>query len=98
MRPARILRKLALGATRAARSLSGNARVFFYTEFMWSLPVAWYGYYFPMYVRQLGISEDGWGLLLSIGSLVHLLFSPVGGFLADRFGRKRTLILVCSVT
>ena len=46
----------------------------------------------PLYAdRQLGMSTGQIGLLISLNTMVALLFKPVMGALADRFGLKRSL-------
>jgi len=47
---------------------------------------------FPMIVRQLGISFQDVGLLITAFTLPGVLLTPVMGVLADRWGRKRVLI------
>ena len=46
----------------------------------------------PLYAdRQLGMSAGQIGVLISLNTMVALLFKPVMGALADRFGLKRSL-------
>ncbi|MDX9821315.1 MAG: MFS transporter [Syntrophales bacterium] len=48
--------------------------------------------FLPFYVRELGITERlvaYWsGILMASGSLVMVFFSPLWGWIADRYGRK----------
>jgi len=47
---------------------------------------------FPTIMRELGITEQEVGLLISFFTVPGVLFAPVAGVLADRIGRKKILI------
>jgi ACDE family multidrug resistance protein len=47
---------------------------------------------FPKMVEALGVTEQSIGLLITAFTLPSFLFAPLGGILADRFGRKRLLV------
>ena len=47
---------------------------------------------FPSIVRELDITADQVGLLITFFSLPGVILSPVMGMLADRYGRKRILV------
>lgn len=44
-------------------------------------------------VRQIGLTEIQWGWIVSCAAVVFMLVSPLWGRWADRFGRKRMLML-----
>ncbi len=46
----------------------------------------------PSISRSLGVSTDQIGLLITFFTIPGILFTPVLGIMADRFGRKRILI------
>jgi len=50
----------------------------------------------PLYILELGASKEELGTLLMLSSAGMLLFQIPGGFLADRFGRKK--IILCGAT
>ncbi len=58
--------------------------------------LAFVGPFLPLYVRELGITEESrvrfWaGLLAFAPSIMFVIFSPLWGWLADRYGRKLML-------
>lgn len=63
-----------------------------YTGFAFVMP------FLPLYVRQLGVRDDGatvlWaGVLIGVAPLLAGLMAPVWGRLAERFGHKRMALL-----
>jgi ACDE family multidrug resistance protein len=51
----------------------------------------------PDILADLGQTDDAAGLLVATGSLAGIVVAPVGGFLADRFGRRIVLTLSLGV-
>lgn len=47
----------------------------------------------PFYAEDLGASPTELGLLMSVYSIMQLLFSPIWGKISDRIGRKPVLLL-----
>ena len=47
---------------------------------------------FPKMIEALGITEQSIGLLITAFTLPSLIFTPLGGIMADRLGRKRTFV------
>ncbi len=47
---------------------------------------------FPSVVRELGISPQDVGLLVTVFTLPGIFLTPVYGILADRYGRKKILV------
>ncbi|MCD6357235.1 MAG: MFS transporter [Thermoproteales archaeon] len=81
----------------AYRAWGRNARVLVITEPLWSVPMSWIFFYRPIYLRELAFSEAEIGLLYSIPLVLQLFMPLLGGYLADRFGRKRTFMLFDAV-
>jgi len=73
--------------------LEGNARVIVVTEGISCVTFAWYGFYLPLYMVALGVSELQVGLLASVMMASRVLATFLGGYFADRFGRKRVLVI-----
>ncbi len=46
----------------------------------------------PTIEKEIGISPLKSSMIISVYSIVSILFIPVAGFLSDRFGRKKTII------
>jgi len=70
-----------------------NARVLVLTEPLWSLPFSWFFFYRPIYMREVGFGEAEIGAFYSIPLISQLFMPLVGGYLADRFGRKGVFML-----
>ena len=74
-------------------SVQGNSRVIVFTEGACAVPYQWLGTYLPLYMVALGVGKVELGLLASLLSAVQLLSTLIGGYMADRFGRKRVLVV-----
>ena len=75
-------------------NLEGNARVIVVTEGVAAVSFQWYASYFPLYMLALGVSEAQVGVLAGALALTKLISTVLGGYFADRFGRKRILVTV----
>jgi MFS family permease len=75
------------------KAVPGNAGVLVVTEGLASIPFGWYATYLPLYMLALGVSEVQIGLFASVAAATQFLSTLVGGYAADRFGRKRTLVI-----
>ena len=68
--------------------LRGNERACVYTEPLWGIPHSLYIPFFTVYQHALGVSDSQIGALLSLGMVLQVLSSLIGGILTDRFGRR----------
>lgn len=75
-------------------SLEGNARVIVVTEGVAAVSFQWYGSYMPLYMLALGVSKAQVGMLAGAVVLTKTVSTLLGGYAADRFGRKRMLVSV----
>ena len=75
-------------------NVKGNARVIVLSEGAGAITFQWADIYLPLYMLALGASEIQVGLLASVFILTQFISSFVGGYIADRFGRKRVLVVV----
>ena len=50
--------------------------------------------FFPQITAAFGVGDSALGLLNAIGFFARMLFGPIWAIAADRFGRKRILLLV----
>jgi MFS family permease len=73
-------------------SVQGNARVIVITEGIAAISFQWFRTYFPLYMLALHVNEVQIGLLESVLILTQLISTLLGGYVADRLGRKRTLV------
>lgn len=74
-----------------------NARVLVATEALFAVFMSWVFFYQAIFMRTLGLDEITIGLVVTVPSLIQIFLPMLGGYLADRFGRKRTLLLFDSV-
>lgn len=74
-------------------ALEGNARVIVVTEGVAAISFEWYGTYLPLYMLALGVDKMQVGVLASALIATKLLSTLLGGYLADRLGRKRVLVV-----
>jgi len=74
-----------------------NAKVLVLTEVLWGVPMSWIFFYQVIFMRSLGMDE----VLIGFTAMLPLIFQAflpmLGGYLADRFGRKRVLMLFDTV-
>jgi MFS family permease len=73
--------------------VEGNARVIVVTEGIAAISFQWQRTYFPLYMAALGVSELQIGLLGSVLIFTQVISTLLGGYVADRLGRKRTLVV-----
>jgi len=74
-----------------------NAKVFVATEILFGVPMSWIVFYRVIFMKSLGLSEVLIGLLISMPYLFQMFLPMLGGHLADKFGRKRVLMVFDSM-
>lgn len=74
------------------RDWGRNARVLIATEPLWSIPMSWIFFYRPIFMKSLGVSEVEIGFTITLYSILQTFLPLLGGYLADRFGRKRVFM------
>ena len=80
--------------------LSNNTKWLLITEPGWSLPMPWVFYYQPLYMKVLGVSEIGLGLLTSFGMGMSIILPFVGDYFGEKIGKKWAFIildLICNI-
>ncbi|MCU6790519.1 MFS transporter [Paenibacillus sp. WQ 127069] len=73
--------------------LQGNARGCLIYEPMFIVPYSLYLTYASIYMLELGITETEIGLVTSLGLVLQIFTSLISGYLTDRMGRKRALLI-----
>lgn len=75
------------------RSMPRDIKLMTLSLFLWGSGYGLYAYVFPLHIRSLGASPGQVGVVFSI-MMVALAASYIpGGVIADRFERKRTILL-----
>lgn len=76
-----------------------NARVLVATEPFWSIPMSWIFFYRSIFLREaVRLTEVEIGILSSIYTVIAAIFPILGGYLADKFGRKKVFMILDSLT
>jgi len=71
----------------------GNPKVLLLMEPLWGIPFHLIAPFTALYMQALGISDIQIGILLSVGTVIQVIFSSFGGILTDKLGRKPTTML-----
>lgn len=80
------------------KKIGRNARVLIVTEFLVSVPMRWVFFYRPMFLSiVIGLSSIEIGFLITMCNAFSSFMPILGGYLADRFGKKIILMLFDSV-
>lgn len=74
-------------------NVKGNARVLVITEGISNIAFQWYGTYLALYMVALGVDEIAIGWLTSALLFTQIIGTFLGGGFADRFGRKKVLVV-----
>jgi len=74
-----------------------NAKVLVFTEALWGIPMSWIYFYQVIFMRAIGMDEVFIGFVAMLPLVFQASLPMLGGYLADRFGRKRTLMLFDSI-
>jgi MFS family permease len=79
--------------TKLFGKLRGNALVYAETEPIWALIAGLSLYYYPMYMKALGVTEIQMGLLNSVAGIFGAITAIVSGPLTDKMGRRTTTVI-----
>jgi len=80
-----------------AKHWGRNAKVFVLTEVAWGIPFSWFFFYQAIFMRSLGMSEVFIGFSMMLLLILQIFLPILGGSLADKFGRKRVLVVFDTV-
>ena len=75
------------------RSIRGNPRVLIVTNLFWALPISFSVVYLQIYMKEMGLSEIAIGSVSSAQLVAQVIGALLGGWLADRLGQKKTLMI-----
>ena len=73
--------------------LEGNPRICVMIEPLWGIPYNLYSPFATLYMYNLGVSDEQIGLLLTIGMILQVFSSLIGGVCADKWGRRLTTVV-----
>jgi len=74
-------------------TLNRDLKLLLFTNFVGAFGDGLYFYILPLYIRELGAQPAEVGVIFTILGLVAALTPIPGGFLADRYDRKKIMIL-----
>lgn len=75
------------------RRLKGNARGCLLFEPMFLVPYSMFLTYSSLYMLEQGLSEKQIGFLASLNLVLQIFSSLISGYLTDRLGRKKALLI-----
>jgi len=78
-------------------ALNRDLRIIFLSNILLSFGDGLYFYVWPLYIRDLGGTPGDVGIIYSVLGLVSALTPLLGGFLADKYDRKKIMILTFSI-
>jgi MFS family permease len=82
------------GSLQEVSSLPRDLKLIFFAHLLWTFGEGLYFFILPVYVMELGGTGMEIGFLYSFMFLVYTLSVLLGGFLADRFDRKKLIIYI----
>lgn len=75
------------------RAFKGNARTCILVEPLWGISYNLFVPYASLYMLALGVDEKRIGLIAALGMGLQTFWSLAGGWITDRFGRRRTSLV-----
>ena len=75
------------------RLLKGNTRVSVLCEPLWGVPFVLFNFYLSLYMKELGVTNQQLGYLISLGYIAGTFFSLISGAVTDKLGRKKTTFI-----
>ena len=82
------------GFIKEIQGLNRNIKVFLITIFLANLSFGVFQADFNLYILSLGLTPDFLGIILSLTPFAQAMTAIPIGFLAEKIGHKRSLILV----
>jgi MFS family permease len=81
------------GFIQSFKKLQGNTKTSVIFEPLWGIPYSLYTFYFSLYMKDRGISDQQIGFLIAIGFIASIAVSAVAGLITDAMGRRRTTLI-----
>jgi len=73
--------------------LRGNPKACVYTEPLWGIPFHLYSPFATLYMYALGVSDQQIGMILTIGMILQVASSLLGGIVTDKMGRRKCTLI-----
>ncbi len=80
------------------RSLRGNVRACVFTEPLWGIPYNLYTPYVSIYMLALGLNDVQIGLIVTVGLVLQIGSSLIGGVVTDKLGRRKTTFIFDTIS
>ena len=80
------------------KSLNRDLKLLFISNFIWTFGFGLYNFVWPIYIRELGGSATDVGTVFSISFLIAMLTYIPGGILADKYDRKKVIVISWSIS
>lgn len=75
------------------RLLNGNARVTVLFQPLWGIPFTLFNFYLSLYMKEIGVTDQQLGYLISLSYISGTFISLVSGAVTDRLGRKKATFI-----
>jgi MFS family permease len=72
--------------------INRDVKILVFSLFLWEIGLTLYDSLLPIHLRRLGASPEQVGLVFSLAYLIVAISSLPGGWLADRFERRRVML------
>lgn len=73
--------------------LEGNSRVSVMFEPLWGVPYIFFNFYLSLYLKEMGVTEQQFGVIIAAGFISGAFFSLFGGIITDMLGRRKTTLI-----
>ncbi len=89
--PGQMLNRQTLQIMRMFSAPKGNALPLVKYDILWAIPMSFSGIYLQLFMREQGLTEVEIGTVASAQLTAQILGALLGGYVAERFGRLRTI-------
>ena len=92
--PRELLTRQAIQLRKMWGALQGNAKPLMLCNIFWTIPGSFMGIYLQVFMVEQGLSKIEIGTVASAQLVAQMFGALLGGFLAERYGRLRTVTLI----
>ena len=80
------------------RELKGNPKWSICTEPLWFIPFTLFQPFQTLFMYKVGVTDLEIGFILSVGFLLQVVFSLIGGIITDKLGRRKTTVIFDTIS